>query len=125
MHKECDQGSCMHEQGHHGHTHSHSYQPCNCCCCCHSHSECHQGPHKYSEILLQLADEAWMEVVKEKIKEEILKQSGQHLNQLAKLVSTSNHIRWKEKMAEKKNVEDFEESLRDLMRQQHSKSSGK
>lgn len=56
-----------------------------------------------------------MEVVKEKIKEEILKTSSDHLNELAKLVSETNKKRWQEKMAEKSNEIDFEERLKNIL----------
>ena len=74
---------------------------------------CQQG--KYSEQLLHLADEAWMEVLKEKIKDEIRQNSGDQINQLAKLVSTANHARWKDKMQSKKDCEDFECQLKNLL----------
>jgi hypothetical protein len=62
-----------------------------------------------------LADEAWMEVLKEEIKKDIIKNSGDHLKKMAELVSRTNHKRWAEKIEEKRNVETFEEDLRELM----------
>jgi len=88
------------------------------CCSCHScKCACHNHDHheKYSHELLDLADEAWMEVLKDKIKEEIKQLSGEHLTQMAKLVATSNHARWKEKMLEKKGIQDFEDHLHQLL----------
>lgn len=87
---------------------------CNSCCGCkHCQCSCHQG--KYADQLLHLADEAWMEVVKEKIKEEIRQHSGESIDQLAKLVATANHARWKDKMQAKKDQEDFETQLRNAL----------
>lgn len=103
-------GSCSKDESmHHG---------CGACGCgSHCNCPCHQDHHhgKYSDQLLALADEAWMEVLKEKIKEEIRQLSGDHLTQTAKLVAESNHARWKEKMQEKKDVHDFEDRLRELL----------
>lgn len=99
---------------HHGeccdHTHHHHDE-----CCHHDHHHCHDKQSKYSEELLELADEAWMEVLKEKIKDQIRSKSSQHLDALAKLVSESNHSRWIHKMEGKSNREDFEASLQKLL----------
>lgn len=101
-----------------------------CGCSCHTKSdyeehECshehHQKHHDYADELLELADDAWMEVLMDKIKEEILAHSGDHLTQLAKLVTTTNHERWKDKLAQKYNCEHFREELRQLMDKQHPK----
>lgn len=110
MSHECHDSSCSSE--HHSHHHDGE-----CCCSCHTCAcECHNHHHKkYTKELLCLADQAWMEVLKEKIKEEILKTSGKHLDQMAKLVSEANHKRWKEKLAEKKQLEDFDDDLKSLM----------
>jgi hypothetical protein len=62
--------------------------------------------------MLHLADEAWLEVLKEKIKGEIIKNSGAHLDKLAKLLADSNKTRWKEKIEEEKSEEEFEHQLK-------------
>lgn len=56
-----------------------------------------------------------MEVLKDKIKEQILKQSGDHVTKLAELISQANHARWTDKIDEKKAVDGFEERLRELL----------
>jgi hypothetical protein len=56
-----------------------------------------------------------MELLKEKIKEEILRQGDKQLSQLAKLVATANHARWRDKMQGKKDYEDFECQLKSAM----------
>ena len=100
MTHECSSNSC-HEQ---------------CCSCSNCNCHCHEEHHDtYSHELLDLADEAWMEVLKDKIKDEIKKISGDHLNQMAKLVATSNHTRWKDKMLEKNNRHEFEHQLANLL----------
>lgn len=108
-------GSCSHEgqpQSSGG-----SCCPChNCKCGCHTcKCECHARKGKYADELLALADQAWMEVLKEKIKKEIESHSGEHLNQTAKLVAEANHTRWKEKLQARKDSQDFEDRLRNLI----------
>ena len=104
----CHSGSCSH-----GKEHSHDHE-CHCEC----HKE-HKG--SYAEQLLKLADEAWMEVIKEKIKEEIRQHNGEHIDQLAKLVSEMNHKRWTDKIGEMRVEHDFELRLKDLIYYQHKK----
>lgn len=116
---ECSQGSCM----------SGSSQPSKCGCGCGSSKcgcsakcgcqlcscgcSCHQG--KYSDQLVRLADEAWMEVLKEKIKDEIRQNGGDQIAQLAKLVSSANHARWRDKMQSKRDHDDFENNLKNIL----------
>jgi len=104
-----------HDHHHHGHCDHHHHD--ECCHHGHSHEHCHDHHHekKYADELLALADEAWMEVLKEKIKDQIRSTSSGHLDALAKLVSESNHNRWKHKMEGKSNTEDFETSLQKLL----------
>lgn len=97
---------------------------CNPCCChsqsCHEHEECcsheqecgHEGD--FSKMLLELADEAWMEVLKNKIMQQIEKSEGKKLDELAKLVSDANGQRWQHKLAKKKACEDFSCKLKDF-----------
>lgn len=96
-HKEND-SCCSHH--HHDHSCCHeSHEPS--CCSDHSHQE--DFPHQ----LLQVADEAWMEVLKEKIKAEILHHNGAQLDALAKLVSETNNHRWSGKLGLQNTVDDF------------------
>lgn len=113
------------------HHHQHHHEGC-----CSSHSSCHkESCHaerdlehlkcEFSKMLLLLADEAWTEVLKEKIKAHIEAAVGKHLDQLAKVVSDSNHERWKNKMANKKVFYDYEEKVADLFCGGQSCSSSK
>ncbi|MEI8366515.1 MAG: hypothetical protein WCF65_08895 [Parachlamydiaceae bacterium] len=122
-----DHEACCHEGHHHedhcheGHCHDHSEHSC----CSHEHgNECHHH-ERYADVLLDLADEAWMEVLKEKIKEEIRHASGDHLNELAKLVSSSNHARWKDKLQQKQDVCEFEGRLHELLSRPSPKKTKK
>jgi hypothetical protein len=104
-HNHCDENECCESHG---------------SCCCHHHhhhndDESHDG--HFSKQLLELADEAWMEVLKEKIKEKIIASSGGHLDKLAALVTETNHMRWNNKMTADRACEDFKKKLCDLFHQ--------
>lgn len=74
-------------------------------------SECCNMPEK----LLCLADEAWREVVKEKIKQEIEKSSGAKLDALAKLVAETNHKKWTHLIEGKQKCETFKDQLKEVL----------
>ncbi len=106
---------------HHGHEHQHdqccSHHHDHCCCCeagvCeihHDHQSCHEH-ESYADRLLELADQAWEEVLKEKIKDQIRSSKTSHIDQLAKLVAESNNERWMQKLAAKKGCQDFREEI--------------
>lgn len=84
---------CEHEHEEHGHHHHHH----------------HEG--EFAEELLEMADVAWMEVLKEKIKQQIIASSGEHLDNLAKLVSDANKERWKHKLSSHKVCQDYRQKL--------------
>lgn len=90
--------------------------------CCHHEHEEHQYHHEgeFAEQLLEMADEAWMEVLKEKIKQQIITTSGQHLDNLAKLVAESNKDRWKHKLSSHKVCQDYKEKLAEFFSQGHN-----
>lgn len=94
-----------HHQHHHGECSSHE----SCCGGIHGDKE-----HNFAHELIQLADIAWMELLKEKIKANIAKSSGSHLDELAKVVAETNHIRWQNKMAKQKNIDNFGEKLHSI-----------
>jgi hypothetical protein len=103
--------------------HHHKHQECDCPCHEHEHSCCqddscsiahhdHHDHGSFSTQLFELADEAWMELLREKIKKQIEASSGPHLDNLAKIVSDANHARWQSKTVGYRNNEDFHEKLR-------------
>ncbi len=117
----CSQGKCgcCEKQSHSHHssccdTHHSSYHDkgcgCGCsnCCCEESSCESEHDGHMKSHKLLQIADVAWMEVLKEKIKEHIIA-NDHKIDELAKIVSEANHERWKHKMKEEKCCTEHEE----------------
>jgi len=66
--------------------------------------------------LLDIADEAWMEVLKEKIKEHI-RANDHKIDELAKIVSEINRERWHHKIAKHQICEDYEKRLQSLFTQ--------
>lgn len=80
--------------------------PCRQQCKCGESCNC-------PENFLRLADEAWMELLKEKIKAEIDKRKGSDIQQLAEIVAKGNGERWKHKMAAKIGSEEYKTNLQD------------
>jgi|LakMenE01Jun11ns_1017448.scaffolds.fasta_scaffold9632428_2 hypothetical protein len=111
-----------HHHHHHGHHHHHDNscadESCYCCdeVCESEHHHAHEEGDFAAE-LLELADCAWMEVLREKIKDHITKTHGKHLDKLAQLVSETNNERWKLKMSKEKGRENFHEELRRFFHQ--------
>lgn len=76
---------------------------CNCGCGC-----------SCSDNFLKLADEAWMEVLKEKIKAQIIAHKGEHMDKLAGLIAKANGERWKNKISSKTKSNEFKDELKDF-----------
>lgn len=105
---------------HHHHCHSHeghhdsccAEESCDeCCCSCHHH---HHEHNSFADDLLELADEAWMEVLKEKIKDHIRTKNGAHLDKLAKLVSEANNSRWSHRLSSQTEAGEFQDKIHDF-----------
>ena len=77
---------------------------------CNSGDECCDLPEK----LIALADEAWYEVVKAKLKKEIESSCGDKLDKLAKIVAETNNKRWAHKIEGKVTCEEYKNSIKDL-----------
>lgn len=86
-----------------------SKESCTETAAAHASSECCDMPEK----LLCLADEAWKEVVKEKIKKEIEKSSGAKLDAIAKLVAEANHRRWSYMIEGKQKCDEFKQQVKE------------
>lgn len=100
---------------HHGETcESAHHESHECSCCCHQHHHDHEECGDFAKQLLDVADEAWMDLLKEKIKAKIEAHSAEHLNQLAQLVSETNHNRWQMILAKKKGCHDYKEKLKEF-----------
>jgi hypothetical protein len=105
--------SCQIHGGHEGESCSHEH---SVCCCCHEHI-CHHDHHDnqdFSRQLIDLADEAWMCALKDRIKKEVEELSGKQLDELAKIVANANHNRWKMKMEGDKGCKDFKQKVADF-----------
>lgn len=100
----------------------------SCGCSCHqaaggcgcSQKSCGCGSKASDENcsakFLELADQAWMEVLKEKIKDHI-KANNKQIDELARLVAEANQERWKKKMDAKSCCCGFEEKLKNFFGQ--------
>lgn len=64
-----------------------------------------------TDFFLEVADEAWAEVLKDKIKEYILSKQNKQMTELAKIVADGNNQRWKTKMEKKRGCAEFREKL--------------
>lgn len=104
---------------HHGSCSSHG-ESCNCgchdeSCACECHKHHHHHEHEdFAHELIEMADEAWMEVLREKIKKQVEASSGKNLDQLAKLVAEANQSRWKSKLALNKAANNFRDKVSDF-----------
>lgn len=94
----------------------------NCSCGCggniHHHHHSHhdlEGICHCAEKFLSIADEAWKEVLKEKIKNKILEKNGGHIEKLAELVATANGEKWKHIISAKTKCNQFRDSLKDFL----------
>ncbi len=67
------------------------------------------------EKLLILADDAWMELMKEKIKAEINKASGPHMEKIAQLVVETNFAKWSDLIQAKTKCNEYKDNLKALM----------
>lgn len=68
------------------------------------------------EKLLHLADEAWMEVLKDKIKKEIIAtDGGKKIDEIAKLVVETNCAKWQNMIAGRKQCEEYSDNLKKIM----------
>lgn len=88
------------------------------CSCCQKHDRQeayeHQGSCCCAEKFLTIADEAWKEVLKEKIKTKILEKKGEHMEQLAELITTINGEKWKHKISERLKSDEYKEKLKEF-----------
>lgn len=74
---------------------------------------CNSGEADKGKKLLYLADQAWMELLKDKIKKHI-EANDKKLDELAKIVSEANHERWKRKMEKEQCCSTYREKLEAL-----------
>lgn len=127
----CHHGAChLHGESSHCHHQGRSgcgcsggaHQHCHkCCCCCQQgHCGCSCQGDSQGQRLLAMADEAWLEVLKEKIKE-LIRSHDSKIDELAQVVAETNRNRWHEKNATLINEEDYWKRLEEIMRRQGQK----
>ncbi len=78
---------------------------------CGSNEECCDLPEK----LIGLADEAWFEVLKDKVKKEIESSCGETLDKLAQVVAQANSDRWAHKIQGKVKCDEFKSNVKELL----------
>ena len=66
------------------------------------------------EKLLALADEAWHDLLKEKIKDQISNSCGDNMDKLAKLVAETNKEKWAHTVKGKVKCSEYKDKLKDL-----------
>ncbi len=67
------------------------------------------------ERLLTLADDAWYELLKEKMKAEIQKSCGDNMDKIAKLVTETNCAKWSHMVTGKVKCDEYKQQLKDIM----------
>lgn len=97
--------------------HEHHKEGCHCQSCeakrqYHEHGM--DGSCCCAEKFLMLADEAWKEVLKDKIKEKICAQKGEHIEKLAELIATTNGEKWKHKMSAMMKCDQYKDQLKEF-----------
>jgi hypothetical protein len=95
----------------------HEYQRdgiCTCGCGCGTRVHNPEESCNCAEKFLYLADEAWKEVLKEKIKAKIIAKKGEHMEKLAEIIATANGEKWKHKISAKTKCNDFKDSLKEF-----------
>ncbi|MEI7475240.1 MAG: hypothetical protein WCK67_10745 [bacterium] len=67
-----------------------------------------------SEKFQMIAKEAWKELLKDKIKAEIERTKGPHIEKLAELVTKASSEQWEHKMSAMMKHEEYKENLKDF-----------
>ena len=91
-------------------------------CKCGEHCQCGDKPRQEQheehchceEKFMKVADEAWMELLKEKIKAEIEKKQGDSLEKLAEIITKANSEKWRHKITIKSKCEEYKNNLKDF-----------
>lgn len=97
--------------------HTHEYQQegtCSCGCGKKFHIHDSEGGCNCAEKFLAIADEAWKEVLKEKIKARILTHKGEHMEKLAEIIATANGEKWKHIISAKTKCNNFKDHLKEF-----------
>jgi len=90
---------------------------CGCGCGSHHHHHGHhdeEGGCHCAEKFLEIADEAWRELLKEKIKSKIIAKKGEHMEKLAEMIAMANGEKWKHQISAKMKCHEFKENLKEF-----------
>lgn len=85
-----------------------------CSCGCGSSHDGGEGHCNCAEKFLEIADEAWVEVLKDKIKSKIIAHKGEDMDKLAEIIAKANGKKWCNIIASKTNCREFKEHLKDF-----------
>lgn len=103
--------------GHHCSDHSehhHHGETCGCGCGCGSHHGHGNGDGcDCIDKFFELADEAWREVLLEKIKVQIITHKGDQMDKLAEMIAKANGAKWKSKLYGKSAKIKFKDELKE------------
>ncbi len=89
----------------------------NTCCTTNDETQCDSAGEEcctMHETLLELADEAWYEAVKDRIRKEIDASCGEKLDELAKIVTEANQCRWQHKIGGKVKENAYKTRIREF-----------
>lgn len=131
----CDHGACrLHGESssfaHHqagsgscgctgGHQCGQCCQSCSKCqCSCHQGCSCGGCCEQQALKLLALADEAWLEVLKERIKD-IIASHDSKIEEMAQIIAQANRERWHDKIDQKLNKDEYLTRLEALLHRQN------
>jgi len=78
------------------------------------HAKHDEEQHSCEEKFLKLADDAWMEILKEKIKNEIEKNQGESLEKLAEIITKTHCEKWKHEVNIKSKCEEYKKTLKNF-----------
>ncbi|MFH2021643.1 MAG: hypothetical protein ABIJ34_09635 [archaeon] len=85
-------------------------------CCEDEHSHEHSHEMSMGIMMMQLADDAWSELMMEKMKAELEKTKGAKMNKVAKIAVEAASKNWEKKMMDKAGWMEFEEKLKEAMK---------
>ena len=86
----------------------------NCSC---KKDNCCESEKSHSAMIIDLANSAWAELMKEKMKKAYEKTMGGKMDKIAALGVEANIDFWQGKMKEKAKWSEFEEKLNDAMKE--------
>lgn len=104
----------QHNCNEYNYEHQHEGRQCGCGCNRHPHHHS-EGSCNCSEKFLEIADEAWKEVLKEKIKDKILAHKKEHIEKLAEIIAIANGEKWKHLILAKTKEHEFKDKLKEFM----------